>query len=132
MAEICPSYLLNHIKSFHLFGLIECKNGMEKKISRAYEEVSKQYVNNYERRKAYLGILREQPLYGASFFNATTDRKQPNSLIDISKRLLIGGSQQIELLVGISCEFITLVDKQKNEILLTRNISDCDWFRSAE
>jgi hypothetical protein len=75
---------------------------------------------------AYLDILRELPFYGASFFNATTDKKQPTSL-----RLFAGG-QQIELLIGINCEYLTVIDKQKNELLLTRCISDCTWFRSTK
>lgn len=107
-----------------MFGLIECKSGLEKQIINQYKEVSNKYANNHERRIAYLDILRELPFYGASFFTATTDRKQSSSL-----RLFAGG-QQIELLIGINCEYLTVIDKQKHELLLTRCISDCTWFRS--
>jgi hypothetical protein len=120
------------MKSFHLFGIIECKSGLEKQIIKEYNSVSCQYSNNYERRKAYLDLLRKLPYYGASFFTATTDRRQSGSLVEMSKRLFSSGQQQVELLVGINCEFITLIDKQKNELLLTRYISDCSWFRSEE
>jgi hypothetical protein len=64
LPEVVPAYLLNRIKSFHLFGLIECKPGLEKDIIRAYKAVSQEYTNNYERRKAYLNVLRELPFYG--------------------------------------------------------------------
>lgn len=52
-----------------------------------FNEVSKQYSNNYERRKAYLNALRQLPFYGASFFSATADKRQ-SSLIEMSKRLV--------------------------------------------
>ncbi|KAI6189800.1 FERM domain-containing protein [Aphelenchoides bicaudatus] len=128
LAEIVPAYLLNRVKSFYLFGKIECKSGLEKQIIRQYNEVSCQYTNNYERRKAYLDLLRQLPMYGSSFFNATTDRRQSGSLVEMSKRIFSSGQQQVELLVGINCEYFTLMDKQKNELLLTRFISDCSWF----
>lgn len=50
----------------------------------------------------------------------------------MSKRLFANGQQQIDLLIGINCEYISLIDKQKNELLLTRNIGDCSWFRTTE
>jgi hypothetical protein len=134
LGEIVPAYLLNKMKSrsFHLFGIIECKSGLEKQITKEYNSVSCKYANNYERRKAYLDLLRKLPFYGASFFNAATDKRQSGSLVEMSKRLFLSGQQQVELLVGINCEYITLIDKQKNELLLTRFISDCSWFRSTE
>lgn len=38
----------------------------------------------------------------------------------------------MELLVGINFEYITIIDEQKKELLLTRYISDCSWFKSTE
>lgn len=118
LSEIVPVYLLNKMKSFHLFGIIECKSGLEKKIIKEYNEVSSQFVNNYERRKAYLELLRQLPYYGASFFTATTDKRQTGSLVEMSKRLFSSGQQQVELLIGINCEYITLIDKQKDKCKL--------------
>jgi len=132
LAQIVPAYLLNRVKSFHLFGLIECKSGLEKQIIKEYKDVSKKYSDRPERQKAYLDLLREVPSYGATFFTATTDRGESSSLFEKSKRLIGGGQQQLELLIGVSCEYLTVANKQKNELLLTRRISDCSWFRSSE
>ena len=61
-----PDVHVNTVRSFHLFGIpvMECKKGWEHELVEEYKTASMVYPNNYQRRIAYLDILRATPFYG--------------------------------------------------------------------
>ncbi|KAI6229802.1 FERM domain-containing protein 8 [Aphelenchoides fujianensis] len=134
LPELVPAHLLGRVKTFHLFGLsmMECKRGWEKQITDEYKTISVVYDSNHARRKAYLDIMRKLPCYGAAFFSGAIDRKPSSTVLGLSKRLFSSNQPQMDIRIGISYEYVTVVDRQRNELLLTRRLSDCSWFCSHE
>ncbi|KAI6212897.1 FERM domain-containing protein [Aphelenchoides besseyi] len=134
LPELVPPYMLKRVKTFHLFGLsiMEFKRGWEKQITDEYQLISTVYQDNHSRRKAYLDVMRSLPCYGAVFFCGMIDRKPSSTVIGLSKRLFLNSQNQMDIQIGISYDYLTIVDRQRNSILLTRRLSDCSWFCSHD
>lgn len=135
MVEFVPSQHFNKIRSFQLFGLqlMECKRGLESQVVQNYKDVSSNYGSKNERKIAYLEFLRKTPYYGAAFFDGRMERRStPFTFFEYGKRFFTGATPaaRFPVRVGIQHNYITIVDSQKSEALLTQYIGDCSWIES--
>lgn len=85
-------------------------------------------------KRKYLEILRDVPSYGSAFFHASIERPNISPLKEIKEffRSMTHGSHEIQIVVGVNRNFITLIDEAKHEYLLVHQIASCKWIPMRE
>lgn len=145
--ELVPAQHIRTIRTFRLFGLelMECKAGLENQIIDEYQTASCYHLSTYERRNAYLTLLRKTPFYGAAFFPATLDprhlplgrrhrrRFSVASLFGaIRNRFFMknlagaDATSKIDVLVGINHQYITIIDPRGHRLLHKQRMDESD------
>ncbi|XP_064600632.1 putative FERM domain-containing protein FRMD8P1 isoform X2 [Liolophura sinensis] len=125
LEQFYPDFMLKKKWSFSGLWSKNSDDGLSSHLEAAHTRVSDQYQSGElhqvlpELYRAYLNILYKYPFYGGAFFTGDIDRT--------SRLQFLKGFQDKPVWISISTDGVTVIDREKNEVLLALPYETFSW-----